>query len=168
MQTRKALLRLRLASGGIAMDVDFRHSDVATFVAWALQNPNVIARMERHHAILFVSKTMQSGFFVPGTVARLPLADIVGGKFLSFRFRTPRGFSWLMIADYAHDIGIELEGMKRLEDRIADRIGENHVTDEPFEIKPMIEFAKEYGEHVAHKKSARKTKRKTKATQDGG
>jgi len=115
-------INLRIRHDRVVQDVDFRCGPAAIYIQYrrdmilAIQKQRPISDDD---CVLFISKTRRHGFFVPGAIMRLTEQEILSGRFCCIRFSCPAGFSWLMLANYASDVGITLTNVKRFEQHMA-------------------------------------------------
>lgn len=128
----KSIVHLKIHE--VVQDMDFRYSPQSLFLAYAAQNPDRLGAMKPDDALLFISKSRKRGCFVPGTVANQSYVDVVDGKFMALAFTCPRGFSWLMLGNYAAEIGVKLVGVRSFESHMADIL--NGLV-EVLDVRPM-------------------------------
>lgn len=107
-------MRLRLKA--ISQDVDFRSTELAIFEKYR-RSKDFAGDPRTGEAYLFVSKSGTQLLWVLHYEAKVQVLNRDRRRIESLKMRVSGGY-WnpLMLQNYANDLGIELEGIKRFEE----------------------------------------------------
>lgn len=110
-------MRLRLK--GILQDVDFRSTELSIYEGFR-RSRSFPGDPKAGEAYLFVSRAGNQLLWILHYEPEIIVIKTKRRRIESMKFRVSGGY-WnpLMLANYAADIGIELEGIKRFEDAYA-------------------------------------------------
>lgn len=108
------MMRIRLKH--IIQEVDFRYNELSIYEKHR-KSKDFVADPKVGEAILFVSKSGNQLLWVLGYDADVMVQTTIRRRIESLRLRVSGGY-WnpLMLADYAENVGIQLEGLKKFEE----------------------------------------------------
>lgn len=101
---------------GIVQDVDFRYNELSIYEKFR-KSKSFVADPRVGEAILFVSKNGNQLLWVLGYDEDVMVQKTSRRRIETLRLRVSGGY-WnpLMLADYAENVGIQLEGLKKFEE----------------------------------------------------